>query len=198
MVDVQTRYLVVDLEATCDDGALVPRHEMEVIEIGAVIVEAPFEHVLAEFQLFVKPEIHPNLTAFCSQLTSIQQDDVNHAVDFAAACEVLRDWQTPFAPDIFASWGDFDRKLMKRQCAAIGLDVPLPRKHLNIKAQFSRALAIKRQFGMALALKKLGLELSGRHHRGLDDARNIARILPYALQTPGFALPDHKQGRLTL
>ena len=31
--------LVVDLEATCDDAGAVPKHEMETIEIGAVVVE---------------------------------------------------------------------------------------------------------------------------------------------------------------
>ena len=33
-------FLVVDLEATCSDTKEVPRQEMEIIEIGAVMVEA--------------------------------------------------------------------------------------------------------------------------------------------------------------
>ncbi len=33
------RFLVIDLEATCDDGGAVPRLEMETIEIGAVLVD---------------------------------------------------------------------------------------------------------------------------------------------------------------
>ena len=32
---------------------------------------------------------------------------------------------------------------------------------------------------MAQALKLAGLELDGTHHRGIDDARNIARLLPF-------------------
>jgi len=31
------------------------------------------------------------------------------------------------------------------------------------------------------ALRRVGLPLVGTHHRGIDDARNIARILPFAL-----------------
>ncbi len=34
---------------------------------------------------------------------------------------------------------------------------------------------------MARALARLGIPLEGTHHRGIDDARNIARILPYAV-----------------
>jgi inhibitor of KinA sporulation pathway (predicted exonuclease) len=35
---------------------------------------------------------------------------------------------------------------------------------------------------MAGALRQLGIPLAGTHHRGIDDARNIAKILPYAIQ----------------
>lgn len=32
---------------------------------------------------------------------------------------------------------------------------------------------------MAQALQYLGMELQGTHHRGIDDARNIATIFKY-------------------
>ena len=34
---------------------------------------------------------------------------------------------------------------------------------------------------MAQALKLVGIELQGTHHRGIDDAKNIAKLLPYIL-----------------
>jgi len=34
---------------------------------------------------------------------------------------------------------------------------------------------------MVVVLKAVGLPLEGTHHRGLDDARNIVKLLPYAL-----------------
>jgi inhibitor of KinA sporulation pathway (predicted exonuclease) len=34
---------------------------------------------------------------------------------------------------------------------------------------------------MARALQMVGLPLDGSHHRGLDDARNIAKLLPWSL-----------------
>ena len=36
-------------------------------------------------------------------------------------------------------------------------------------------------------LRKLGLELTGRHHSGIDDCRNIAKIARY-LAASGVAL----------
>ena len=38
-----------------------------------------------------------------------------------------------------------------------------------------------KEVGMARALQMVGLPLDGSHHRGLDDARNIAKLLPFAL-----------------
>ncbi|MGL5075983.1 MAG: 3'-5' exonuclease, partial [Waterburya sp.] len=40
---------------------------------------------------------------------------------------------------------------------------------------------LSKKYGMAGALKLAGIELIGTHHRGIDDARNIAQLLPYML-----------------
>jgi hypothetical protein len=37
--------------------------------------------------------------------------------------------------------------------------------------------------GMAKALTRCGLTLKGAHHRGIDDARDIARMLPWIVTT---------------
>ena len=64
----------------------------------------------------------------------------------------------------------------------------MPAEHINVKKAFSRALGTNRKFGMAGALRQVGLPLVGTHHRGIDDARNIAKLLPHAL--PGVAARD--------
>jgi 3'-5' exoribonuclease 1 len=35
--------------------------------------------------------------------------------------------------------------------------------------------------GMARALNLANIELEGTHHRGIDDAKNIAKLLPYCI-----------------
>ena len=57
--------LVVDLEATCCDLHSIPRHQMETIEIGAVMVATDSLEIVDEFQIFIKPLRHPVLTEFC-------------------------------------------------------------------------------------------------------------------------------------
>ena len=89
-------YLVIDLEATCDDKGAVPKREMEIIEIGAVMVDAASLDPVDELALFIKPVCHPQLTSFCTELTSIRQSDVDDAPAFADAMTGLRAWMAGF------------------------------------------------------------------------------------------------------
>jgi inhibitor of KinA sporulation pathway (predicted exonuclease) len=81
----------------------------------------------------------------------------------------------------WASWGDYDRKQLVRQCAADGVPYPFghpaERAHTNAKAVFAEAHGLRRRPGMARALEIAGLPLQGRHHRGVDDAWNIAALV---------------------
>ncbi len=181
MSEALRHYLVVDLEATCDDRGAVPREEMEIIEIGAVMVDVEGLDAVDEFQAFVRPSRHPTLTDFCRELTTIQQAEVDAADPFPEVLACFAAWAETYAPYRLASWGDYDRKQFHQDCAHHRLPYPLGKEHMNIKAEFSRALGTKKRFGMAAALRRAGLPLRGTHHRGIDDARNIARLLPLAL-----------------
>lgn len=50
-------------------------------------------------------------------------------------------------------------------------------RHINIKSLLAIIYALPDEIGMAQALDLLELPLEGIHHRGGDDAWNIARIL---------------------
>lgn len=176
-------YLVIDLEATTDDGddeqRVVPRDEMETIEIGAVLVRASTLEVEAEFQSFVRPLRHPTLTAFCTELTGITQDMLADAPVFPEAMEALRQamlvgrWGV-----VWGSWGLFDDTQLRRDCAYHGVEYPMP-EHMNLKNVFSAAQGRRKRYGMSKALRLCGLALEGDHHRALADAKNIARMLPW-------------------
>ncbi|HYO16880.1 MAG TPA: 3'-5' exonuclease [Thermoanaerobaculia bacterium] len=170
-------YLIIDLEATCSNDGSVPRHEMEIIEIGAVLQNARTFEIESEFQTFVRPVRHPRLTAFCTGLTSITQEQVDAAPTFPEALQAMRKWMDGFEDALFCSWGDYDRFQFLQDCQDHGVAYPFLTGHLNLKEAFSKSLNTRRRFGVDGALRKLGLELEGTHHRALDDARNIARIV---------------------
>lgn len=175
-------WLVIDLEATTDRGGW-PTEEMEIIEIGAVIVD---EHglELANFQSFVQPTRRPKLTPFCRELTHIQQADVDAAPTLKQLQPHFDAWLGPHLPNLkgWLSWGDYDRQQFDiewRQQQLESCLALLP--HFNLKKLFHRqhkALAGPKRVGLNKALELSGLQFTGTQHRGLDDARNIARLLP--------------------
>lgn len=178
-------WLVIDLEATTDLGGW-PTEEMEIIEIGAVIVDEQGRE-LSSFQSFVQPTRRPQLTAFCRELTHIRQDDVDDAPTLGQLQPGLDAWLQPHLPHLqgWLSWGDYDRQQFEIEWRRQGLDSCLVRlPHFNLKKLFHRqfrSLAGPKRVGLNRALELCGLEFLGTQHRGLDDARNIARLLPGTL-----------------
>jgi 3'-5' exoribonuclease 1 len=170
-------YLIVDVEATCADDGSVPREEMEIIEIGAVLQAAQTFEIASEFQIFVRPVRHPRLTDFCQALTGIRAKDLADAPLFRDAIEKMNGWMYTADDALFCSWGDYDRKQFHQDCGYHRVAYPFRSGHTNLKAAFSTTLKLRKKCGIEEALAHLGLQFEGDHHRGLDDARNIARIV---------------------
>jgi len=174
--------LVIDLEATCADDDSLPTGQMEVIEIGACW--ADFEgNVLDRFQCFARPILRPALTPFCMALTGIRQADIDSAPPFPAAAAALRQFADRHreAGATWASWGKWDARQIERDCARHGVPDPLQLEHQNAKRLFAKAQKIGKEVGLAKACELAGLTFAGTHHRALDDAQNVARLLPFAL-----------------
>lgn len=183
-METQPYYLVIDVEATCDEDHRIPREQTEIIEVGAVLCDATNLNPQAEFQTFVKPMRHPRLTPFCVQLTSIRQVDVDGAPGFAQAMLALAQFlneQGVMGRFTFCSWGDYDRQQFSRDERRVGIRAPLGSQHINLKEAFLRRSGDGSKLGVGQALRRVGLRFSGTAHRGIDDARNIARLLPYSL-----------------
>jgi inhibitor of KinA sporulation pathway (predicted exonuclease) len=171
------RYLVLDLEATCDQPESFPRSECEIIEIGAVLVDSALRPGRS-FQTFVRPQLHPELTAFCTELTTIEQAQVDDAPEFPDAIEALARF-IEGEQVLLASWGAYDKNQLRRDAELHGVRLPYGTGHLNIKAEFAEKAG--RRMGVGGALRRVGLTFEGTPHRGIDDARNIARLMPWAL-----------------
>ena len=176
-------YLVIDLEATCCDLKSISRREMEIIEIGAVMVNFQDLKVIDEFQVFIQPIRHPVLTPFCCELTKISQDDVDNAPLFPEAISKFKNWLYQYNNFVFCSWGDYDRKQFEQDCQFHKVSYPFSSKHINLKQEFTNAQNLRKKLGMKQALEYVNLPLDGTHHRGIDDARNIAKLLPFIFKT---------------
>jgi inhibitor of KinA sporulation pathway (predicted exonuclease) len=183
------RYVIVDLEATCWEKS-GRRDQMEIIEIGSVLLASARGPAIDEFDRFVRPVAEPVLSEFCMRLTSISQADVDGADTFPAVLSEFLHWIGP-EPFMLCSWGAYDLGQFRLDCDRHG--VPLPEsfeRHVNLKEEFARVFGVRSR-GMAKALVHVGLPLVGTHHRGIDDARNIGRLAELILpQLEGAGLID--------
>ncbi|MCA9571889.1 MAG: exonuclease domain-containing protein, partial [Myxococcales bacterium] len=172
------RVAVLDFEATCDD--VDPPDPQEVIEFPSVLVDLDTKAVVDEFSTFVRPVHHPRLTPFCTSLTGITDADLTTAPAFPEVFEAHQRWLADHGHPVIATCGDWDlAKLLPTQIAASGLRTVPPsyRAWINVKVPFGAWKGPGARMGMPGMLEALGLPLIGRHHRGIDDARNIARIV---------------------
>lgn len=183
--------IVVDFEATCWEER-VNTDVQEIIEFPAVIIDlaAPQgQPPVAEFQRYVRPTDRPELSEFCTELTGITQAMVSGQQPLAVVLAEFVAWieqQTylmskgPECNFVLCADGDWDFGSI--------FPIEIKRKHIShlvpgylkvgwcdVRKYFNQATG--HRGGMKRMLEHLRLPLLGKHHSGIDDARNIARIL---------------------
>ncbi|WP_245887494.1 3'-5' exonuclease [Umezawaea tangerina] len=164
------RVLVVDVEATCWAGRPPDGETSEIIEIGLCELDVESGRRMGKHSILVRPE-RSSVSEFCTSLTTLTPEQVAGGVTYAEACRLLRkDFRS--RDRVWASYGDYDRKQFERQGA-----YPFGPRHLNVKTLFALTRNLPREVGLAEALRIAGLPLEGTHHRGDDDAWNIAALL---------------------
>jgi inhibitor of KinA sporulation pathway (predicted exonuclease) len=177
--------LVVDLETTCWQGEPPPGQEREIIEIGLCVLDVATGRRLEKASILVHPR-HSNVSEYCTALTTLTQQDVEHGTSLHQACQLLEQGYGS-RQRLWASYGDFDRKQMQHECQAQGIEYPFGDGHINVKSLFAVVHNLRREVGLDRAMRLMGLPLEGTHHRGDDDAWNIARLLAEILLQAGGA-----------
>lgn len=172
-------YVVIDFECTCTEvrNAL----PFEIIEFPAVVMNSKTLEVEFEFHRYVRPTEHPRLTPFCTDLTGIQQSDVDSADELHVVLDEFHEFLESnnikdFTVCTDGPWDfeDFLRPETRRK------RIELPRwtkEWIDIRRKFQVSFGLRKWIGVSDMLKRFGLEFEGRPHSGIDDARNIARIV---------------------
>ncbi|XP_078461790.1 ERI1 exoribonuclease 3 isoform X2 [Lampetra planeri] len=112
-------FLVLDFEATCDKAA--PPRPQEIIEFPILRVNGKSMEVESTFHTYVRPTAHPQLSAFCTELTGIVQDMVDGRPTLDQVLQMVDEWMEkeglldPETKSVFVTCGDWDLKVIRLQ-----------------------------------------------------------------------------------
>ncbi len=168
------KIVVVDVETTCWEKRQKGQI-MEVIEVGVCLLDIGCGGITDKQSILIKP-VYSEVSDFCAKLTTLTQEVVDTGIGFREACLKLED-EYHTKERVWASYGDFDRRQFERECRLKNVPYPFGSRHINAKTLFAIKHRLTEEADMDKALSLLGLELIGTHHRGADDAYNVAHIL---------------------
>ncbi len=176
----QNKIIVIDLEATCWRGNIPQGQTSEIIEIGICVLDTATGEISQNQGILVQTE-RSKVSPFCTELTTITQEMLDEkGMLLRDALIKLREEYNP-KEYTWASYGFYDLKMIKSQCRIKGLEYPMSHDHINVKELFTEVRGVSKRVGMKKALSILNFNLDGTHHRGVDDAKNIAKILDWCL-----------------
>lgn len=144
---------------------------------------SPLSSVVAEFQQWLVGVIYPLcqdwLARYGAQrLSADVRPEQRHFV-YDESTEVSREnakWERMIC---MATDGPWDMRRFMHECSVVRDGVafpPLFYRYINVRHCFAKQLSCA-EVKLTCMIKRLGMKLHGRHHSGIHDTMNIARIL---------------------
>ncbi|CAK9839839.1 double-strand siRNA ribonuclease Eri1 [Schizosaccharomyces pombe] len=198
------RYLlIVDVEATCEEGCGFS-FENEIIELPCLLFDLIEKSIIDEFHSYVRPSMNPTLSDYCKSLTGIQQCTVDKAPIFSDVLEelfiFLRKHSNILVPSVdeieiieplksvprtqpknwaWACDGPWDMaSFLAKQFKYDKMPIPdwIKGPFVDIRSFYKDVYRVPRT-NINGMLEHWGLQFEGSEHRGIDDARNLSRIV---------------------
>ena len=167
---------IFDLEYTAWVGSMArswlsPGEFREVVQIGAVTLDADSFMVEAEFEVLVRPRFNPVLSPYFERLTGITNEQLTQGVDFRTAYERFL---------VFAGEGPVaafgrDEKVLEENLRLYGIKdaKPLPLFY-DLRGWFAVQGVDPRGRHSCEIGPQLGVPFAGRIHNALDDVKSLA------------------------
>ena len=175
------KVVIIDVEATCwQERDFYKNKTSEIIEIGICILDIQTGECSQPESVIIKPQ-HSTVSEFCTNLTTLTQEDVDKGVKYEEAINYLQP-KYNLKNRIWASYGDYDRKMFFEMSKLYKIQYPFSQTHINIKSWFALSRRMKREVGTGKAIDMMGLTFEGTQHRAVDDVRNIAIIFKDVLK----------------
>ena len=177
------KYIVVDFEMNPVAKEYKEEKQiskMEIIEIGAVIMDESFL-ILGEFKTLVKPMFNSEIYKKYATLTGISTQMVAGAPTFTTAYEMFVNWCESYGDEyeIYA-WSENDSLQLLAEMEQKKYRNEAKKKILNhwydFQKEYTEKLGLERIMSLEKALDYAGLSFEGQMHDALCDARNTAEL----------------------
>jgi len=169
---------VFDLEFTAWECSMAshwlrPGEFKEVVQIGAVRLDAVRFEILDEFDVLVRPRINSKLSSYFEKLTGITDRQLRErAVDFE---EAYRRFAAFAGTGPICAFGH-DEWVLDENIRLYGLsDMPALPQFFDLRTWFADRQIDPRGLHSCDIGPKLGVPFAGHAHNALDDARSVAR-----------------------
>lgn len=178
-------YFILDFEANNNLNSETNKKKVvyEIIEFPVLALNAKTLKVDYTFHQYIKPTLMPKLTTEIIDLTGITQEIVDKGIELIECLKNFDNWlednNLKNKIFVFVTCGDWDlMTCLRQECKSKKIDYKNYFKTwVNIKSCFKEYVKEDNlKIGMDGMLKRLNLTLDGKHHSGIDDCKNIAKI----------------------
>ncbi|MFA5490475.1 MAG: 3'-5' exonuclease [Candidimonas sp.] len=163
------KILIVDLEMTCWDDDRV--FDQEIIEIGIAEIDTKTLTVGRQDSFLCRPR--GEISDYCVSLTGHSREQLLRSPWFEQQINTIIKRYGPASKMSYA-WGN-DKSILNIECHRRNIRNPF--YNMDNLAFFFGLIWGDPKRGLMNALADLGLTPIGRHHCGVDDAVNTARLM---------------------
>jgi inhibitor of KinA sporulation pathway (predicted exonuclease) len=168
--------IVFDLEFTAWDGSMAARWSRpgeftEIVQIGAVKVDARSFAIVAEMDVLVRPRLNPVLSDYFVGLTGITNTELAaRGVDFAPAYDAF----LAFSAGTVATAFGTDDRVFAANARLYGVAPPRPfPRYVNLRPWFNDNGVATRTLHSCDVGPLLGTPFEGRQHNALADSHSL-------------------------
>ena len=179
-LDTPSYYLVIDIKATSDE----PEHPdpQEIIELSVVALESATMQVVGDFQRYVRPEVHPELSPHCVALTGISQGQIEESDVLEDVLSELTQWTGHLLEEdqsvMSMVYGSHTLgRVLAEQAEDEELELPeFLQQWVNLQGVFKRHFALKGYLSLNEACEYLGMSTTEDQASGIDVAHQMTNL----------------------
>ena len=178
------RYIIVDLEMNPVDRKNHAERmisKMEVIEIGAVVLDEAYQEI-GSFKTLVKPEYNDIIERKYERLTGISTKMVRDAPVFTQAIHMFFSWCSSLGDQVeIFQWSDNDHRQIRKELELKQVELSLKEQELfgtwkDFQEEYGKKLGLSGNLSLKNAIMYAGVDQEGTWHDALYDARNTAAL----------------------